>query len=228
MERREEQRPGPEHLQPGTAERAVRATKQILAQLAPDALNAGTFPAFSSFQPTDRDTILDDFQAVLHARPVIPEEFLGNDALKGGASEHEAYLVGSHVIRCTRDGFFDVFFQKTPTQYLRRILEYNACFPDTPMELLGISDDHGQPRIWTKQIFVEGEPAADFQDPKARLSEQGWHNLGGNRYTHLSGVGILDAHTENVLFEPDGTPRFIDVIIDSDTLTPETIAYLNV
>jgi hypothetical protein len=88
MERREEQRPGPEYLQSGTAERTVRETKQILAQLAPDALNADNFPAFSSFQPTDRDTILDDFQAVLHALPVVPEDLLGHDSLKGGASEH--------------------------------------------------------------------------------------------------------------------------------------------
>jgi hypothetical protein len=177
MEGRKRPGAGEAELHSGSAERTVQSTQQKLAQVAPDALSADRFQPFSSFEPMGREVILEDFGAVLGAMPVVPEDLIGRDPLKGGASEHEAYLVGLDVIRCTRDGFFDVFFQKTPTQYLRRILEYNACFPDTPMDLLGVSDDQGQPRIWTRQMFVEGEPATDFQDLKQRLQAYGWHNL---------------------------------------------------
>lgn len=142
-----------------------------------------------------------------------------------GGNEHDVFIVGDPpnrvVIRKTVKDSYGFAF-RSPSQYLKRIDDYNRVFPNIQVRVIGVSrspvlgklsDNHGKGVIWTAQTFVEGTAFANSADLHTAMVAHGWERLKGLEYRHKeTGVIIDDVHHGNVL-QRDGNLFPIDVVI---------------
>lgn len=144
---------------------------------------------------------------------------------RAGGNEHDVFIVGSApnkvVIRKTVKDSYGFAF-RSPSQYLKRIDDYNRTFPNLQVRVIGVSrspvlgrlsDNHGNGVVWTAQTFVEGEEFANESDLQKAMEAHGWEHVKDLEYRHKeTGAVIDDAHTGNVLHRGDELLP-IDVII---------------
>jgi hypothetical protein len=201
----------------------------------PSLYTAGGVRPDSYGQPSSTHTI-DGEEARLIARAKQEGFFWGADKLPGivqalgrkraGGNEHDVYIVGESpnrlVIRSTAKDSYGLAFA-SPAQYLQRMADYNATFPELAIEMIGVSrapvmgrlsDTHGNGVVWTAQPFVEGPEFHNQDDLTAAMQANGWDHVRDAEYRHReTGAVIDDAHTGNVLLTPEGGIVPIDVIV---------------
>jgi predicted RNA binding protein YcfA (HicA-like mRNA interferase family) len=147
------------------------------------------------------------------------QRVVGQFVEKSGGSEHDVALVGPRnwrlIVRSTIKDSYGFAF-RSPSQYLKRLENFNVAFPGLQMRMIGVSRNaRGNGVIWTVQPFVDGWEFAEDSQLRKALEKAGWVRVGSDTvYRHkASGLVIRDAHTGNVL--TDGTHLYpIDVIID--------------
>jgi len=144
-----------------------------------------------------------------------------------GGMEHDAYIVGEPnrrvVIRNTI-GNFGHSSPHSPAQYLQRLKDYNATFPEHPIEFLGVNKDKdGVVRMFTAQAFIPGKELKTKAELDMLMRKAGWFELGAastankdrpGRYKNKNtGAIIGDVHPGNILVIGDQLFP-IDVIVE--------------
>lgn len=143
-----------------------------------------------------------------------------------GGAEHQAYKVGEpgseFIIRATDNGYFGPRADISPAQYLARLDDYNATFPNLQMRLVGVSESteiEGHAVIWTVQPFVYGNEFGSQSALAAAMAEHGWKEdgpAGTPRFIHeATGTIIEDAHTGNVFYDDAGNLYPFDVVVEA-------------
>lgn len=145
-----------------------------------------------------------------------------------GGAEHQVFLAGDvdsgngFVIRATDNGFFGPRSDISPAQYLARLDDYSATFPDLQTRLIGISespDIPGHAVIWSAQPFVRGKKFRNQRELAEAMAAHGWDvdgNEGEPRFIHReNGAIIEDAHTDNVFHDDNGNLYPFDVVVEA-------------
>ncbi|HAS84027.1 MAG TPA: hypothetical protein DCS43_15450, partial [Verrucomicrobia bacterium] len=151
-----------------------------------------------------------------------------------GGAEHEAYsfLNGEdpYIIRITRGSSYGhPWYATSPSQYLKRLIEFSHTFPDAAIDVVGVVvRENGHPAIVTRQPYIHGDKILDPDEFESALNKAGFIKEGAHRWMEVAtGIAVEDVTPDNVLFQDDGSAKFIDVIVDSETLQPETLAEMH-
>jgi hypothetical protein len=141
--------------------------------------------------------------------------------LHTGGQEHDTAIFNqgeNHiVIRRTINGDFG-FPESSPSQYLKRVEDYNHLFPHLQVRVIGVSqnaDRNGRAVIWTAQPFVDGEAFDSDAELEIMMLEHGWDRIVPDEHNYIhrrTGAVITDALGRNVL-RHDGDLFPIDVIV---------------
>jgi len=132
---------------------------------------------------------------------------------------------GKKVIKVNNLSFLnendtDYEYTRDLDYFIDRIAAHNELFPDTPYNIIGITEQDGKVSIVTEQPYIANATEPAQQEIDDNLTERGFTKkvLGKGVNEGLTGwtdgiYEITDAKPANVLKDADGNLRFIDTDI---------------
>jgi hypothetical protein len=155
-------------------------------------------------------------------------EIFNSETVKGwnyqtSGMEARIYQDNDRVLKV---GYNYLNFFEDPFDYLnRKILLHNLLFPETALEIVGFTETYGAtPEVKGRffapvlsQPLIQGElvPEGRQDIVDEIMKNLGFEKTGKDSYSNGRYI-LKDMHPDNIIISKEGTPFFIDTVIEED------------